>query len=68
MTEFTPEAFASMADAMGIKADPEHLELLRGEVQATLGRLVEIDAIDVSEVPAEEAGLRHDADPAGGAA
>jgi hypothetical protein len=65
MPEFEPKAFASLADAMGIKGDAEHLELLRGEVQATLNRLVEIDAIDVSDVPAEEAGLRHDA---GGAA
>lgn len=72
MPEFTSEAFASLAETLGINADPEHLELLRAEAQATLNRLAEIDAIDVSEVPVEEAGLRHDLVPdqtrAGGAA
>ena len=60
MPEFDPEAFASLAAAMGINADAEHLERLRAEVQATLARLAELDAIDVSDVPAEAPGLRHD--------
>ena len=60
MPEISKDAFAAWAGILGIKANPAHLEQLRGEVQAIFARLESLDAIDVSEIPAEEAGLRHD--------
>ena len=60
MPEIGKDVFAAWADVLGIKAGPDHLEQLRGQVQAMLARLEPLDAIDVSEIPAEEAGLRHD--------
>ena len=60
MSEISKTAFAAWADLIGISADPAHLEQLRGEVQAIFARLESLDAIDVSTIPAEEAGLRHD--------
>jgi len=69
MAEITSEAFAAWAESVGIKASAEHLERLRAEVQGMFGRLARLDDIDLSGVPFEEAGLRHDvARPAGGAA
>ena len=60
MPEIKSELFAAWAEVLGIKASAEHLEQLRGEVQAIFARLEPLDGIDVSEIPAEEAGLRHD--------
>ena len=60
MAEIAPEAFAAWAEAVGVKAGPEHLERLRAEVQGMFGRLAHLDEIDLSEVALEEAGLRHD--------
>ena len=53
--ELTPDAFASMARAAGITASPEHLEQLRPEVEAMLGRLAPLDAIPVDGIPIERA-------------
>jgi len=60
MAEITSEAFAAWAEGVGIKASAEHLERLRAEVQGMFGRLAHLDEIDLSGVPLEEAGLRHD--------
>lgn len=60
MPQISSEAFEAWAAALGIRADAEHLEQLRGEVQAIFARLERLDDIDVSEIPVEEAGLRHD--------
>ena len=53
--ELTPDAFASMARAAGITAGPEHLEELRPEVEAMLGRLAPLDDIPVDGIPIERA-------------
>ena len=54
-SELTPDAFASMARAAGITAGPEHLEKLRPEVEAMLGRLAPLDDIPVDGIPIERA-------------
>lgn len=53
--ELTPEAFASWARAVGLTADAAHLEALRPEVQAMLGRIAPLDAIAVDGAPVERA-------------
>ena len=53
--ELTPEAFASMARAAGITADAEHLEKLRPEVEAMLGRIAPLDDLPVDHIPVERA-------------
>ena len=53
--ELTPDAFASMARAAGITAGPEHIEKLRPEVEAMLGRIAPLDDLPVDHVPVERA-------------
>lgn len=53
--ELTPDAFASMARAAGITTDPEHLEKLRPEVEAMLGRIAPLDDLPVDHIPVERA-------------
>ena len=53
--ELTPDAFASMARAAGITASPEHLELLRPEVEAMLDRIAPLDDLPVDDIPVERA-------------
>ncbi len=53
--ELTPDAFASMAHAAGITADAEHLEKLRPEVEAMLGRIAPLDDLPVDHIPVERA-------------
>ena len=53
--ELTPEAFAAWARAVGLTADAAHLEALRPEVQAMLGRIAPLDAIAVDGAPVERA-------------
>ena len=53
--ELTPEAFAEWARAVGLTADAAHLEALRPEVQAMLGRIAPLDAIAVDGAPVERA-------------
>ena len=54
-TELTPDSFAAWARAVGLNAPPEHLEALRPEVEAMLGRIAPLDAIPVDGVPVERA-------------
>ncbi|MDE2838399.1 MAG: hypothetical protein OXL97_12985 [Chloroflexota bacterium] len=53
--ELTPDAFSAWARAVGLNADPEHLEKLRPEVEALAGRLAPLDAIPVDDIPIEQA-------------
>ena len=53
--ELTPDAFAAWARAVGLTAGPEHLEKLRPEVEALMGRLAPLDAIPVDDIPIERA-------------
>ena len=53
--ELTPDAFAVWARAVGVSADPEHLEKLRPEVEALIGRLAPLETIPVDDVPIEQA-------------
>ena len=53
--ELTPDAFASWAHAVGLNADPEHLELLRPEVEAMLARIAPVNDIPVEGIPVERA-------------
>ena len=53
--DISPAAFAAWAQAVGVDADPERLELLRREVGALLGRIAPLDDIDVSGVAIEDA-------------
>lgn len=53
--ELTPDAFASMARATGIAASPEHIEKLRPEVEAMLGRIAPLDDLPVDHIPVERA-------------
>ena len=53
--ELTPETFAAWAHAVGLTAGPEHLEKLRPEVEALIGRLAPLDAIPVDDIPIERA-------------
>ena len=53
--EMTPDAFAAWAQAVGLRASPAHLEALRPEVQAMLGRIAPVAAIDVSDIAIEDA-------------
>ncbi len=53
--ELTPDAFASMARAAGITASLEHLEKLRPEVEAMLGRIAPLDDLPVDHIPVERA-------------
>ena len=53
--ELTPDAFAAWAHAAGLTAGPEHLEKLRPEVEAMLGRIAPLDAIPVDGIPVERA-------------
>ena len=53
--ELTPDAFASWTRAVGLTADAAHLETLRPEVQAMLGRVAPLNAIPVDGVPVERA-------------
>ncbi len=54
-TSSNTENFAAWASAVGLRVSPEHLELLRPEVEAMLTRLAGLDDIDVSEVTIEQA-------------
>lgn len=60
MPRFEKEFFDAWAAEVGIQADDAHMEALRGEVGAILERLKPLEDMDVSDVPPEEAGLRHD--------
>ena len=53
--EMSPDAFASMARAAGITASPEHIEKLRPEVEAMLGRIAPLDDLPVDHIPVERA-------------
>ena len=53
--ELTPDAFAAWARAVGLNADTGHLEKLRPEVEALVGRLAPLDAIPVDDIPIEQA-------------
>ena len=53
--ELTPDAFAAWARAVGLNADVEHLEKLRPEVEAMLGRIAPLEELPVDGIPVERA-------------
>ena len=44
-----------LARAAGLTASPEHLETLRPEVEAMLGRIAPLDGLPVDDIPVERA-------------
>ena len=53
--ELSPDAFAVLARAAGLTASPEHLETLRPEVEAMLGRIAPLNDLPVDDIPVERA-------------
>ena len=55
--DLSKEAFEELAAHVGLHVSAEHLDVLRGEVNALLARVAPIADVDVSEVPPEQASL-----------